>query len=69
MKMSHRLQSQSAGPVRGLVFGILMSAVGLGLWFCAGVSPRDQSVAVAALLIGVFVTVYAAREIRHRKRR
>lgn len=71
MKTLHKLRSRTAGPVWGLVFGILISAVGLGLWFYARTSSSsegDQSVAVAAVLIGVFLTVYAAREIGRRKR-
>jgi hypothetical protein len=36
MKMSHRLgRSDTAGPVWGLIFGLLMTAIGMGLWFYA----------------------------------
>jgi hypothetical protein len=36
MKMSHRLgSSDTAGPVWGLIFGLLMTAIGMGLWFYA----------------------------------
>ena len=73
MKTLHRFRSRTAGPVWGLVLGILLSAAGLGLWFQASASSssseRDQSVAVAAIVIGVFLTVYAAREIGRSKRR
>ena len=68
MRVLHRLRSRAAGPVWGLVLGTLMSAVGLGLWFSSA-SERDQSMAVAAVLVGVFLAVYAAREIGRKKHR
>lgn len=71
MKKLHKLQPQTAGPVWGLVFGVFMTAVGIGLWFYAEISHSsgrtDESVAVASMLIEVFSVVYAGREI-HRKR-
>jgi drug/metabolite transporter (DMT)-like permease len=68
MKMSHRLESHdTAGPVWGLIFGVLMTAIGMGLWFYASslVPPgrQDESLAVAAMLIGLFAAVYAGREL------
>jgi hypothetical protein len=71
MKKLHRLQSQTAGPVWGLVFGVFMTAVGIGLWFYAEMAysadRTDESVAVASMLIGVFSAVYAGREILYRR--
>lgn len=71
MKMSHRLQSQTPGPAWGLAFGLFLTSVGAGLWFYAKATqgPKfDESVGVAALLIGLFSVVYAARKIHHKKR-
>jgi hypothetical protein len=73
MKMSHRLaSSDSAGPVWGLIFGMFMTVVGIGLWFYATSSAptgrQDESLAVAAVVIGLFLAVYAARELRHKRR-
>jgi len=72
MKMSHRLGSpDTAGPVWGLVFGMLMTAIGMGLWFYASSSVppgrQDESLAVAAIVIGLFVAVYAGRELRRKR--
>jgi drug/metabolite transporter (DMT)-like permease len=72
MKMSHRLGSpDTAGPVWGLVFGMLMTAIGMGLWFYASSSVppgrQDESLAVAAIIIGLFVAVYAGRELRRKR--
>lgn len=73
MKMSHRSgRPDTAGPVWGLVFGTFMTAIGVGLWFYAKslVPPgqQDESLAVAALLIGLFSAVYAGRELCHKRR-
>lgn len=72
MKKLHRLPSQTAGPVWGLVFGVFMTAVGIGLWYCAETANSsgrtDESVAIAATPIGVFSAVYAGREILHRRK-
>ena len=73
MKMSHRLaSSDTAGPVWGLVFGILMTAIGIGLWFYGMLSAshgrQDESLAIAAMLIGPFLAVYAGRELWHSRR-
>ncbi|MGF6601727.1 hypothetical protein P3T23_006478 [Paraburkholderia sp. GAS448] len=73
MKMSHRLgSSDTAGPVWGLIFGMFMTAIGIGLWFYATLSVppgrQDQSLAVAAMLIGLFLAVYAGRELWHNRR-
>ena len=73
MKMSHRLgSSDTAGPVWGLVFGMFVTAVGIGLWFYGTLSVppgrQDQSLAVAAMLIGLFLAVYAGRELWHNRR-
>ncbi|WP_429298319.1 hypothetical protein [Paraburkholderia sp. GAS199] len=71
--MAHRLgNADTAGPVWGLVFGMFMTIVGLGLWFYAASSAhpgrQDESLAVAALLIGLFSVVYSGRELRHKRR-
>ncbi len=73
MKMSHRLDSSdTAGPVWGLIFGLLMTAIGMGLWFYATRSidsgRQDESLAVAATLVGLFFAVYAGRELRRKRR-
>ena len=73
MKNLHRLESQTAGPVWGLVFGVFVAAVGIGLWWYAESShssrQTDESVAIAAVLVGVFAAVYAGREMFHRRKR
>ncbi|MBN3802523.1 hypothetical protein GXB81_05565 [Paraburkholderia sp. Ac-20336] len=73
MKKPHKLQLQPAGPAWGLVFGVFMTAVGIGLWFYAKAiyhpTHFDESLAVATILIGVFSAVYSGREISHRKHR
>ena len=72
MKMSHRLSSRAAGPVWGLVFGLFMTAIGVGLWcyatMTATAGQTDESFAVAAMLVGVFSAVYAGRELSHKHR-
>lgn len=73
MKMSHSLgSSDTAGPVWGLILGLLMTAIGIGLWFYVAVSVppgrQDESLAVAATLIGVFLAVYAGRELCRKRR-
>ena len=73
MKMSHRLgSSDTAGPVWGLVFGMFMTAIGMGLWFYATSSApsgrQDESLAVAAVIVGLFSAVYAGRELCHKRR-
>jgi hypothetical protein len=73
MKMSHRLaSSDNAGPVWGLILGMFMTAIGIGLWFYATSSAptgrQDESLAVAAMVIGLFLAVYAGRELRHKRR-
>jgi hypothetical protein len=49
-----------------------MTAIGVALWY-RGVSSFadtvDQSLGVAALLVGVFMSVYAGRETLHARRR
>lgn len=72
MKMSHRLRSHPAGPVWGLILGLFLMLVGIGLWIYAEssqpVSRLDESLAMAAMLVGAFLAVYAGREISHRHR-
>jgi drug/metabolite transporter (DMT)-like permease len=73
MKMSHSLGSpDTAGPVWGFVFGVFMTAIGMGLWFYATSSApsgrQDESLAVAAVIVGLFSAVYAGRELRHKRR-
>jgi hypothetical protein len=63
MKMSHRLgSSDTAGPVWGLIFGLLMQQ---SEWAC-GFMRRCRfppSLAVAATLVGLFLAVYAGCEL------
>jgi hypothetical protein len=73
MKMSHKLASSDpAGPVWGLIFGVFITAVGIGLWFYATLSTspgrQDESLAVAAMLMGLFLAVYAGRELYRNRR-
>ncbi|MFP4827741.1 hypothetical protein ACLFKS_05425 [Paraburkholderia sp. BR10879] len=72
MKMSHRLQSDSAGPVWGLFLGMFLMVAGIGIWIYVKSSKPgdsfDESLAMAAMLVGTFLAVYAVREIRHRHR-
>ncbi|MFL9993035.1 hypothetical protein PQR34_19435 [Paraburkholderia sediminicola] len=71
--MSHRFGSpDTAGPVWGIIFGVLMTAIGMGLWFYATLSVppgrQDESLAVAAVLVGLFMAVYAGRELYRNRR-
>lgn len=70
--MSHRLQSDSAGPVWGLILGACVMVAGIGIWTYAKSSESgdsfDESLAMAAMLVGTFLAVYAGREIWHRHR-
>jgi hypothetical protein len=49
-----------------------MTAIGMSLWFHATLSidsgRHDESLAVAATLIGLFLAVYAGRELRRKRR-
>lgn len=71
MKKSHTLPTHHAGPVWGLIFAAFMATVAAALWTYAkahtGSGHLDKSLAVGAAVVGVFVAVCAAREIRHRK--
>ncbi|MCO5396757.1 NADH dehydrogenase [ubiquinone] 1 beta subcomplex subunit 3 [Ralstonia soli] len=73
MKQSHRWQVRTAGPGWGLAFGAFMTAVGVVLWRymkeSEHVTQLDESLAVGAVLIGVFMVIYAGREIHRQKRR
>jgi hypothetical protein len=72
MKMSHRLASSNI-TVAGwtLAFGLLATAAGVGLWRHVPVIfstvRQSDSVAVAAILIGLFSAVYAGRELYRRR--
>ncbi len=73
MKMSHNLgRTDTAGPIWGLIFGLLLTAIGVGMWFYAtsSVPPgwQDESFAVGAVLVGVFVVVFAGRELLDKHR-
>ncbi|HKS73356.1 MAG TPA: hypothetical protein VJQ82_09175 [Terriglobales bacterium] len=67
--MSHRLWSDPAGPVWGLIMGMFLMAIGIGIWvFVKSSQPGDffdESLAIAAMLVGASLAVYAGREIRH----
>ncbi|WGS54983.1 hypothetical protein LFL96_36495 (plasmid) [Paraburkholderia sp. D15] len=74
MKLSHRLADpDNAGPAWGLALDVFMAVVGAGLWFYATASEpldhRDESVAATALLVGLFLADYSARELHHQRRR
>lgn len=70
MKLSHEMKANAAGPIWGLALGLLLAAVGIGLWcdakLSASGSTLDESLAVALLLIGVFAAIYAGHELRRR---
>lgn len=68
MKMSHRLESvEAARPVWSLAVGLVLTIVGVALWVYApdaiSASRQVQSLAVASTLVGLFVAVYAGREV------
>jgi NhaP-type Na+/H+ or K+/H+ antiporter len=69
MKMSHRLRQHQAGPIWGLVFGLLFTGIGIGLWcyaqFGRAAGPFDESFAVGALVVGLFSAIYSGRELHH----
>lgn len=72
MKMSHRLASpNTTAAVWMFAFGLLATAAGVGLWrhepVVLSTARQSESMAVAAVLIGLFSAVYAAREL-YRKR-
>lgn len=72
MKMAHQIRSSTGGPGWGLAFGLIMTAIGVALWCHGAISWHDtvdQSLGVAALLVGIFMSVYAGREIFHGRRR
>jgi hypothetical protein len=70
MKFKHELTVRQAGPVWGIVFGLLMTLAGIGLWcgalLAASPGRYDESLAIAAIIVGVFAAIYAAHELRHR---
>jgi hypothetical protein len=51
---------------------MFMTAVGIGLWFYATsqapAGRQDESLAVAAVIVGLFSAVYAGRELCHKRR-
>ncbi len=70
MKLAHKLNSNKAGPVWGVAFGLLVTLAGVGLWCDAKLSAAagrfDESLSVASILIGVLTAAYAVHELRHR---
>ena len=52
--------------------GMFLMVAGIGIWIYAKSSEPgdylDDSFAMAAMLVGTFLAVYAGREIRHRRR-
>jgi len=70
MKLSHKLHSDKAGPAWGVAFGMLLTLAGAGLWYAARYSASagrfDESLSVAAILIGVVAAACAVHELRHR---
>ncbi|ARL04496.1 hypothetical protein BOC44_22055 (plasmid) [Burkholderia pseudomallei] len=70
MKRLRRSQSRPAGPGWGLALGALLTIVGGGLWFYAKASGQfDEVWAAASIFAGVFLAMYAAREIHRKKDR
>lgn len=70
MKLSHKLDEPTATPKWGLLLGALMIAAGAGLWAYASAAadrPADEWFATAAVILRVFVAIYAWRELRHRR--
>ena len=71
MKMSQRSPSHTSGPVLGLLSGLFMTIIGSCFWYYAQLASAtrvDEMLAVAAIVIGLFLAVYAGWEIRHRHR-
>ena len=73
VKKARELPPRTTGPIWGVLLGALLLAVGIGLWFYS-VSPWDASrsdgaLAVAAVLVGGYLSVYAGHEIYRQKRR
>ncbi|WP_069268550.1 hypothetical protein [Paraburkholderia nodosa] len=72
MKMSHSMQSDSAGPVWGLILGVILMMVGIGIGIYVRSSEPggslDESLAMSAVTAGALLAVYASREIRRSHR-
>ena len=61
-----------AGPIWGVIAGVLLVAAGVGLGIAAkllnGSGQFDESLAISATMIGVFLAVYAGHELTRKKR-
>ncbi|SAL88078.1 hypothetical protein AWB74_08394 [Caballeronia arvi] len=72
MRVSQRLRSPEAGPIWGLIFGLLLTGIGGCLWcyteFVRVADKFDGALAVAALLVGLLSAFYAGRQLRHSHR-
>lgn len=72
MRMFRRLRSQEAGPIWGLIFGLLLTCIGISLWcyteLVRSSGAFDEALGAGALLVGLLSTFYAGRELRHSRR-
>lgn len=61
-----------AGPIWGVIAGILMVATGIGLGIASklvnGAGNFDESLAISAVMFGVLLAVYAGHEMTRKKR-
>jgi len=61
-----------AGPIWGVIAGVLMVATGVGLGVASklvnGVGKFDESLAISAVMFGVLLAVYAGHEMTRKKR-
>lgn len=61
-----------AGPVWGVLAGVLLVAAGVGLGIASklvsGSGKFDESLAISATMFGVLLAVYAGHEMTRKKR-
>ncbi|WP_322048436.1 hypothetical protein [Paraburkholderia sp. J67] len=61
MTTRHIARARNTRAITGLALGIASAATGAGLWLGAGTA--DQSMAMPAILLGVFLAIYAGHEV------
>ncbi|CAD6533176.1 hypothetical protein LMG27952_02709 [Paraburkholderia hiiakae] len=59
----HHARRRATLAVTGLALGLVATGAGVHLWLRALASAGDQSAAVAAILLGVFLAICAGHEI------
>lgn len=65
----HRARQRATLAVTGLAIGLVATGAGVHLWLRAVAGAGDQSAAVAAILLGVFLAICAGHEIWRAKMR